>query len=172
MKQKKVIWITAGLLTIIAAAGLAMALASDGSRACPFSGHGFHKRGLPPAIQQDIMDFVLWRMDRGAKELDLSQDQQQQYDRLRSGLKTSVEKGIKARISARDQMAAILEQDSPDLSKAAMEIKDHVDVLSSAVSENLTLFADFFQSLDSDQKQKVAVIFKERMNAHGHISPG
>jgi hypothetical protein len=118
---------------------------------------------MPPFIQKEIGDFVLWRMDSGIETLGLSKEQQARYDAFRLRVEEAMEKGMDTRLAFKKQALLEFEKQTPDLSVMAVEIKSHVEMMSSLISKNLTLFSNFYASLDGNQKTKIIMKIKERI---------
>ncbi|MCK5695138.1 MAG: hypothetical protein KAH62_00765 [Desulfobacula sp.] len=162
-KKKKVILIVSSSLLVMVASGFGFVMITG---ACGFnSAHGqeFHKRGVPTFMQKEIGSFILWRMDKGIGILDLSDTQQKLYDGFRSRLQETMEKGMETRLEFKKQALLEFEKVSPDLSVMAVAIQSHVEKMSSSLSQNLTLFIDFYTSLDSNQQSMITQKIKERI---------
>ncbi len=127
---------------------------------------GFHKRGMPPFLQQEIGKFILWRMDNQATELGFSKVQQEGYDAFRASLGKTMEQGIDARMEIKKKAVNELQNEVVDLSAMAGELKNHIQVMSQTMTENLTLFTRFYDSLDNGQKQIINQEIKKKIG-HG-----
>jgi hypothetical protein len=171
-KNKKIVSILSISLLVIVISGFGFVLVSGACGIDLFQGSsfhkraGFHKRGMPPFMQKEIGNFILWRMDKGFETLDMSDAQKDQYNRFRSRLEKTIETGVETRMGFKKQAMLEFEKENPDLSLMALEIKSHVETASSELSEILSLFADFYNSLDSDQKRKITETIKEKMEEH------
>ena len=165
-KKKKITLIAGFSVLILAVSGFGFVMITGAFGYDSSHGYPFHRRGIPPVMQKEISEFILWRVDKGAKELDLSQVQQQQYDKFRNLLQETVEKGFQTRMALREKGMLEMEKPVPDLSIMALEIKTHVETMASSISEGLKRFADFYNSLDTDQKAKISRQIKERIQAH------
>ena len=168
-KTEKVVSILSVSLLVIVISGFGFVMVSGACGVDLFqesSFHkrsGFHKRGMPPFIQKEIGNFILWRMDKGFETLEMSEAQQDQYDTFRSRLEKTIEMGVETRMEFKKQALLEFKKQNPDLSVMALEIKSHVETMSRVLSENLSLFADFYNTLDSDQKNKISETIKEKM---------
>lgn len=165
-KTEKIVAILSLSLLVIVISGFGFVMIS---RACDvdlFQGPRFHKRGMPPLIQKEVGNFILWRMDKGFKTLEMSEAQQDQYDKFRSRLQKTIEMGVETRMEFKKQAKLEFEKENPDLSVMAMEINAYVEMMSMALSQNLNLFADFYNTLDSGQKKKITETIKEKMEDH------
>jgi len=163
-KKRKAVWIAGVLLIMTVLAGFGSAVNSG---ACGFGSYqrdGFCKRGLAPFMQDEIKNFMIWRMDKESKDLGLSEDQQEKYEILRSQFLKTVEKAIESRTQIHKKAMVTLENENPDLSSMATEVKTHMEIMSGAISECLTQFAEFFNALDPGQKKTITDKIKERVN--------
>jgi hypothetical protein len=168
-KTEKIVSILSISLLVIVISGFGFVMVSGACGVDLFQGSsfhkrsGFHKRGMPPFLQKEIGNFILWRMDKGFETLEMSDAQQDQYDRFRSRLEKTIETGVETKMEFKKQALMEFEKETPDLSVMALEIKSHVDTMSSELSKNLSAFADFYNTLDSDQKNKITETIKEKM---------
>lgn len=163
-KKKKAIWIAGVCFLALMIAGIGFALTSGACGFAPDHGSGFCRKG-PAFMHEEIADFIVWRLDNGAKQLSLSDQQQRLYDRFRENIRDAFETGIKARTVFRQKMTDASEANTPDLNSLALEARDQVEAVSRRISENLTAFSEFYASLDTHQKQTVADGLKKRLQA-------
>ncbi|MCD4722215.1 MAG: hypothetical protein K8S13_20500 [Desulfobacula sp.] len=165
-KKKKVTLIVSITILAMVISGFGFVMITG---ACGFNsahGHRFHKRGMPSFIQKEIGSFILWRMDKGIETLDLSDTQQELYDGFRTRVQETMEKGLETRMEFKKQALLEFEKETPDLSVMAVKIQSHVEMMSSSLSENLTLFTNFYNSLDSDQQRMITQKIKEKIEDH------
>lgn len=162
-KKKKVSLIVSISFLAIVVSGFGFVMITGACGFDPVHGHRFHKRGMPPFMHEEIGSFILWRMDKGIKTLDLSDTQQGLYEGFRFRLQETMEKGLETRLDFKKQALLEFEKESPDLSVIAVTVQSHVEMMSSSFSENLTLFTDFYNSLDKDQQRIITQRIKERI---------
>lgn len=170
-KKRKAAWAAGILVMVMTVTGFGFAVNSG---ACGFgSSHrqGFCKRGLPPFMHDEIKGFIAWRMDKEAKALGLSEIQQQQYDKFRTRFLETMEKAIETRTEFHKKVFSSLENETPDLSAMATEAKERSEMISGSISEVLTLFSDFYNSLDPARKKIITDKIKERINDHKNNFP-
>ncbi len=165
-KKRKAIWIAVILVMVMTITGFGFAVNSGVCGFGSFHRHGFYKRGLPLFMHGEIKSFITWRMDNEAKGLGLSGDQQQKYEIFRARFLETLDKAIETRTEFHKKAFASLESESPDLSAMAIEAKTHVEMMSGVISEDLSRFAEFFNSLDAGQKKNITDKIKERINDH------
>ncbi len=132
----------------------------------PIDRHGFHKRGMPPFMQKEISSFMLWRLDKGVNILDLSEAQEKEYSNFRSKLEKTIDDGIKTKMEFRQHAFSEFDKENPDLAIITGKIQTDIELMSDLVSENLTLFNNFYNSLDGKQKRTITEKIKERIESH------
>ena len=165
-KIEKIVSILSLSLIVILISGFGFAMVSGACGFDRFQKSSFHRRGMPPFMQKEIGSFILWRMDKGFETLKMSEEQQNLYDKFHSRLQETIELGVKTRMEFKKQAMLEFTKENPDLSVMAVEIKSHVEMISSALSKNLSVFADFYNSLDTDQKSRITETIKEKMEDH------
>jgi len=93
MSRRKKIIIGALILTlaVVVGIGATMAYGPRGSWARGFP-PGFHGMGCHPGNHgHDIADFIMWKMDRHVKDLNLNQAQKNEYEKIKEEIKPSME---------------------------------------------------------------------------------
>ena len=170
-KKRKAVWGAGILMMVMVVTGFGFAVNSGACGFDSFHRHGFHKRGLPPFMHDEIKSFIVWRMDKEAKNLGLSGGQQEQYEIFRTQFLETMEKAIETRAQLHEKAVLTLENEAPDLSGMAAEMKNHVEMISGAISENLTRFAEFYNSLDAAQRKTITDKIKERISDHQNGFP-
>lgn len=165
-KKKTIIIISISVFAL----GLVGGFFAISSVACSFSpGSGsksFRHRQMPPFVREEIGSFILWRLDKGAKGLDLKDDQQQAYEQLRASLEESLQAGMQKRGELKQLAHDQLENDAFDVTVLTQSIMTHTDNLSAMVNNNLTLFNVFYATLDPDQQEMINAKIKEKIRQH------
>lgn len=168
MKTRKRFYIVGGsILLIILLAGFGLVAALDNSWGGFHPGRGFH-HGFD---KKDIAEFMLWRMDKKMKDLNLSGGQQEKYNQIRSNIEKHLTKGMDDRKMMLDTFHGEMSKEKPDVRLLVDMIKKKIDELSGLMGENLDLVAGFYESLDDDQKNKVLNAIRERMESRHSWSP-
>lgn len=169
MKTRNKIFIGSGiifLVMVIAGFGLVSAYGpwSDSSGGFPprFHGSGFH----PGAHSQDMADFILWRMDKKAKELNLSDTQKAKYEVIKENLKTHFSETLGHRQKMKDQLQKEMSKEDPNVKFMVESLKTKINEMSGFLNKNLDLLVDFYDSLDNHQKRLVNEEIRERMKRH------
>ena len=169
-KKKKTILIVSISLFVIVASGFSFVMITGACGNGPMCGsgfgHRFHKRGMPPFMQKEIGSFMLWRMDNGVKSLDLTGSQQKEYDTFRAKLEEALDKGIKAKMEFKQQTMLEFDKENPDLSSVSTKMQSNIELMSTSLTENLSMFTDFYNSLNDKQKNIITKKIKERIESH------
>lgn len=113
-----------------------------------------------------MIDFVMWRMDETAKELNLTTAQKEKYDKLRTGVKSHADGAIEGHMTLKEDIRTEIAKDVPEVAAVAPKLKKAITVLSADMQDNIDLFTAFYGSLDANQKKKLMAGIKERMEEH------
>jgi hypothetical protein len=169
MKVRNKVFIGSGiflLLTVLAGYGLVSAYGPWGHWCGGFRPH-FHDRGFHPrAHGKDMAEFILWKMDKKAKELNLTDKQKGKYETLKENLKTHFVTGRSDHQKMRDQFHQEIGKEDPDVPLLVESMKSKINEMSAFLDKSLGLFLDFYNTLDSRQKRMVTDEIKERMKYH------
>jgi hypothetical protein len=169
MKTRNKIFIGSGIvLSLMLLAGYGVVSAYGPW--CDFGGRfpgRFHNRAMDwGPRQKDVSEFILWRMDKKAQELNLTEAQKAKYEVLKDTIVSHLSEGFEERRAFKAQVQAELTKENPDLSGVIQALKLRISEFSSVLDKNLDLLADFCDSLDTFQKQKINREIKERMAYH------
>jgi hypothetical protein len=166
MKVKRSFLIAGGAVLLAGMVGGGMAVEAWGSGRAGggFCGHGWshHGRG-----GKDMAEFMTWRMEKMAKELNLTAPQKEKLDRLQNNIKSHVGDVMNDRLGLRQDVHSEMEKDVPDVGALVPKVKTAIQGMSDKMQENVDLFAAFYDSLDNNQKRKLASHVRERMERHG-----
>jgi Spy/CpxP family protein refolding chaperone len=166
MKRKKgfIILGATVLVALIVAGSLAVEARGSGRWAGGFHGRGcggwFH--GGPRGGKAGA-DFIVWRLDEMAKDLNLAPPQKEKFDALRTGVKSRIGVVMEDHIALRKEIRGEMEKDVPDIAAIAPKVKKSISEMSADVQTNIDLFTAFYGSLDNQQKKKLADMFHKRM---------
>lgn len=158
--NRKTISVFVILVILITGAGF-WVITGFGPAGPGFKGRCFG-RGMPACMQKEIGAFFLWRMDREAGSLGLSDVQQQRYNAFRSQLETFMDRGMEARSSIREQAKSEFRKEVMDISVVALAVKSRIGDVSSGMDRNLELFVEFYNTLDDDQKKQLSDHIREK----------
>lgn len=164
-KKKKIIISASVLITMVSIFCFVMIAGAFGPK-------GFHKRGMPHFMKKEISEFVLWKLDKTAKDLNLDKTQQKNYNTFREGLEQTINTGLETKLDFKKQAWAEFDKDTPDLSSITTNLQSHIEQMSSKFSESLTLFNTFYNSLDASKKKQITDLIKEKHQARKNGCPG
>ena len=164
MKIRKRFYIAGGSILLI------MILTGFGLVAALENSWGFHpRRGFHHGIDhKDIAEFILWRMDKKMKDLNLSEGQQEKYNQIRSNIEKHITEGMDEHKTMKDIIHGEMTKEDPDVRLMVDMIKKKIDDFSGFMLENLDLVVGFYESLNEEQKTKVLKDLRERMESHHH----
>lgn len=134
----------------------------------PWSGPcgGFYPRFHNGAHHRDMADFIIWKMDKKAKELNLTAGQKAKYETIKENLKGHFSEFHTERQKIKDQFHQEINKDNPDIKMMIESAKVKVNEMSGFMDKNLGLLLDFYNSLDNHQKRTVINEIRERMKYH------
>lgn len=169
MKTRNKVLIGSGiglLLLLLTGIGLVSAYGPWGD-SCRGFGPRFHDRGFfPGGHSKDRADFILWRMDKKAKELNLTAAQKAKYEVLKGNIKTHFSEHQQDHQKMKDQFRTEMGKDDPNMKDLAGSLKTKVKEMSGFVNKNLDLLVDFYESLDNNQKRLIHDEIREKMKIH------
>lgn len=172
MSKRKKIIIGALILTLAVAVGIGATTVCGpkGSWARGF-GPGFHGMGCHPGTHgEDIADFILWKMDRHVKELNLTDTQKREYEKSKEQIRAGVAEAIERKKDFHRIVHEEMGKENPDINALAGLMKERVQNIPDMVSKPIDLFVNFYSLLDENQKAKVIEMFRSRMN-FAHSAP-
>ena len=164
MSTKKKI-ITTSVIVVISILGAVMIAGAFGP------GRSFRGGGMPPFMQQEIAEYVLWKMDKTAGELGLNSAQKEKYDTFRNSLEQTLDTCLNTRIAFKQQVMTEFDKESPDLSLITTGLKTNIEQISPRVAETLSQFNTLYDSLNTDQKKQITDHIKERHQAFKTACP-
>ncbi len=157
MKTRTKYFVIGGiLLVVMLLAGFGLVAACGPCRG--FEG-GFH----PGLHQKHFLDFVLWRLEKGVEELNLTEAQKEKYGELKSEIKTRFKECMGERKRWREELQTEMSKENPDVRALSESVKQRIERFSGFMEENLDLVFDFYETLDQQQKEKVLAMVRERM---------
>ena len=157
-KGRKTILVSAAVVSLAILIGLGITLISGPPSSWARGFHpGFQRTGFPSKHHgEEMAEFILWKMDRHAKSLDLSEAQEVRYKEMREQLKTSLTGLIEGRRTLHEMMRREMDKENPNIEALANLIKGRLENMRVDISTNLDLFVTFYGLLDADQKSRVA----------------
>jgi len=169
MKTRNKVFIGSGILflvLVVSGFGLVSAYGPWGGPCGGFP-HRFHSRGFhSEAHHKDMAEFILWRMDKKAKELNLTSSQKAKYEAIRENLKIHFTEFQTEHQKMKDQFHQEMSKENPDIKLLIGFAKTKVNELSGFMNKNLDLLLNFYASLDNHQKAMINDEIKERIKYH------
>ncbi len=168
-KRKKRYFIIGGiviLIMLVTGYGLVTACGPWGGSHAGFHPR-FHGKGFHPGFhKKDFSEFLLWRLDKRAEELDLSKEQKERYNEIRSSIETHLREGLEDRKRLIEEFHNEISKEDPDVRLLTESIKKKIKEISSFMDENLDLFVEFYEALDDTQKDRIIDTIRDRMEHH------
>jgi hypothetical protein len=169
MKTRNKVFVGSGIILVLllfAGFGLVSAYGPWGD-SCQGPNSRFHGRGFfPGGHSKEMADFILWRMDKKAKELNLTSVQKEKYEAIKENLKTHFAEGLSDRQRLKEQFQKEMSKEDPNVKMLSESMKTKIKEMSGFVNKNLDLLVDFYESLDSNQKRLINAEIRERMKVH------
>ncbi|MBN1663916.1 MAG: Spy/CpxP family protein refolding chaperone [Deltaproteobacteria bacterium] len=169
MKTRNKVLIGAGVLFLVLAVSGYGLVSAYGPWGGPCGGypHRFHSRGFhSDAHHKDMADYVLWRMDKKAGQLNLTAAQKAKYEAIRENLKSHLSEFQTGHKKMKDQFDREINKEEPDMKLLVESTKTKLHEVSGFMNKNLDLLLDFYSSLDNRQKAMVNDEIRERMKYH------
>jgi len=160
--RRRFYFIGGSILLAMLITGFGLAAALENSWGGFRHGKGFH-RGFG---HKDVGEFVLWRLDKQMKELNLTGGQQDKYNQIRSNIEKHLTEGMDDRKVMMDTFHGEMSKDDPDVKLLVDLMKKKIDEVSGIMGTNLDLVVGFYKSLNVDQKNKILNEIRDRMDAH------
>ena len=126
-----------------------------------FRGDGFSRGG------KDRTDFALAMFDREVGKLGLTDAQKEQYEGVRSKVRTTAEAAREERVEIFEKIRNEFEKENPDIEATAAFMKEATQRGSDLMGEWLDSFVEIYNILDEEQKAKFTGMIKEHLNK-GH----
>ena len=163
--RKKWVIIIGIIIAVVLVGGLTISSAWTPSRFCGSYGHpGIGHFGMHTAHPGGQMtDFILWKLDRLTGSLNLTDDQQTQYDEMRTAIQTRLEEGIKSHGDFRASVYSEINKEMPDVPLILEGLKANIQSMSQNVEATIDQFTTFYETLDADQRKIIVSSFREKM---------
>jgi len=171
MKRRKKMLITAGVVAMVA---IGLVIGGWGLVAAggPWSGPGFPFHGRCGGSQfkahgPEMVEYVLWRMDREMGSLNLSDLQQQKYEAWKGSIKDHLARGAASHHQWANGLHDELNKPEPDIPMVLGSIRSKISDMAGFANQNLDLLEAFWESLDGDQRQILLEHIREKASQHG-----
>ena len=155
-KRKKYLIVGTVILSLLVLTGLGFTAA--------YSPHGRWHKGYHHGFQsEDVTDFILWKMDRHVKDLNLDDSQRQEYENIKAEVKANITAAMERRREFHDMVHNEMRKENPDLNALAVEVKKRLETVPDLIGENIDLFLRFYNVLNGEQKAQMIEMFRSRM---------
>ena len=141
--------------------------------ACGF--HGFRERGFHPGFSgkgphpkffsKKFTEHVLSRMDEKVEDLNLSENQKKEYEKIRLEVKEKMAMALEKRKKNFVQLQNEINKDRLDMNAMAETAKKQLNKMPVFMADNLDLFMKLYHILYEDQKAKVIETMRKKMKA-------
>jgi Spy/CpxP family protein refolding chaperone len=124
---------------------------------------GFHGGFHPGFHHKDVSEFILWRLDKEAEGLNLSEAQKEKYEEMKGKLETRFKEHREDRKRFMEELQTAMDKEDPDVKVLSESIKKRIKRFSGFMEGNLDLFVEFYDTLDQEQKDKIMTAIREKM---------
>lgn len=145
MKSKKT-----RTLLLVAGTGLALTVAACAGKFC----------------QRDPERQSAWLMEKATDELELDTSQQARFKVFVDELSDSRKTMRSQRKQSRETLMSLLEQPSLDRDKSLMLVQGHIKTVQERAPKLVNSFADFFDSLNPEQRKELREELDEHFDHH------
>jgi hypothetical protein len=155
-KRKKYFIVGSIVLLIVLFTGFGLVAARGPCR-------GFHRGFHPGLHDKDVLEFILWRLDKRVEGLDLSEPQKGKYEEMKGKLETRFKEHRDDRKRFMEELQTAMNKEDPDVKALSESVKKGIERFSSFMEGNLDLFVEFYDTLDKEQKDKIMAAIREKM---------
>jgi len=115
--------------------------------------------------QKHNREMAMERLDLLAENLNLSSDQQAQFEKLKATAKEKMGDKQKEREEFRNEIMAELQKDKPDINLIAEKAKKKIDDASANAKEGIDLALEFYNMLDENQQSALIDKIQKKVDA-------
>ena len=123
----------------------------------------FHRGFHPGFHKKDFSEHLLRRLDKRVEALKLSEAQKEKYEELKGKLVTRLKEHRDDRKRWMEELQTAINKQDPDVKALSESVKKRIERFSGFMEGNLDLFVQFYETLDSGQKDRVMAAIRERM---------
>ena len=157
METRKKYFIAGGIVLLI------MLFTGFGLVAARGPCRGFHRGFHPGLHNKDFLELILWRLDKRAEGLNLSEAQKGRYEQMKGKMETRLKEHRDDRKRWMEELQTAMNKEDPDLKVLSESVKKRMERFSDFMEGNLDLFVEFYDTLDKEQKDKVIATIREKM---------
>jgi Spy/CpxP family protein refolding chaperone len=125
--------------------------------------YSFGSRHRSPGVAKD---FMMYRLDKLSKELNLTPDQQAKMDSFKQDLGNTIDQKFEKRKEVRDAIRAELSKPNPDITKIQPLIDQQIDDMAQSAHQMVGRMSEFYGQLTPDQQKILTQHFLDRMDDH------
>jgi len=155
-KRKKYFIVGSIVLLIVVFTGFGLVAARGPCR-------GFHRGFHPGLHDNDVLEFILWRLDKRVEGLDLSGAQKGKYEEMKGKLETRFKEHRDDRKRFMEELQTAMNKEDPDVKALSESVKKRIERFSSFMEGNLDLFVEFYETLGQEQKEKIMATIRKKM---------
>jgi Spy/CpxP family protein refolding chaperone len=155
-KRKKVFIVSSVVLLIVLFTGFGLVAARGPCR-------GFHRGFHPGFHKKDFSEFILQRLDKRVKALDLSEAQKEKYEEIKGKLETRLEEHRDDRKRWMEELRTAMKKEDPDVKSLSESLKQRIERFSGFMEGNLDLFVEFYENLDKEQKDRIMATVRKKI---------
>lgn len=135
-----------------------------------FSSCGYHRfphRGFYHKHHgKDFSEYVLKRMDKKVKKLELSEAQQKQYEEIRRNIEDDMNEMADNHRDLFRELKRELDREKPDMNAMSALMKERVKRMPSKMEESIDHFMDFYNLLDDNQKAQIIDELRKKLKKY------
>jgi Spy/CpxP family protein refolding chaperone len=155
-KRKKYFIVGSIVLLIVLFTGFGLVAARGPCR-------GFHRGFYPGLHDKDVLEFILWRLDKRVEGLNLSEAQKGKYEEMKEKLETRFIEHRDDRKRFMEELQTAIKKEDPDVKALSESVKKRIERFSGFMEGNLDLFVEFYDTLDKEQKDKIMAAIRKKM---------
>jgi len=155
-KRKKYLIVGSIVLLIVLFTGFGLVAARGPCR-------GFHGGFHPGFHNKDFSEFILWRLDKGVEELNLSEAQKEKYEEMKGKIETRFKEHRDDRKRWMEELQTAMNKEDPDIKGLSESVKKRIERISGFLEGNLDLFIEFYGNLDQEQKDRIMATIRKKM---------
>jgi Spy/CpxP family protein refolding chaperone len=121
-------------------------------------------RGFHPGFHhKDVLEFILWRLDKGMEGLNLSEAQKGKYEEMKGKLEGRFKEHRDDRKRFMEELQTAMSKEDPDVKALSESVKKRIELFSGFMEGNLDLFVELYGTLDKEQKDKIMATIRKKM---------
>ena len=124
---------------------------------------GFNRGFHPGLHDKDVLEFILWRLDKRVEGLDLSEAQKGKYEEMKGKLETRFKEHRDDRKRFMEELQTAMNKEDLDVKALSESFKKRIERFSDFMEGNLDLFVEFYETLDKEQKDKIMATIRKKM---------